>query len=191
MYAKIENGVITDTTVDLRSKFPNTSFPPTPPDEFEDWKKVTGSPSVPEFHSIVQIDCVLEGGEPVYEYTYEEIEGAKEAAAKAYRDLKAENCPYKGIIIKLTDGARADLLAMYTLVFLQPTIPDAEIMAAWQEPGYPTEYITALDLRTYGQDLFTHRQKCFSAMDVIHSSLSSLETEQDIIEALDTAYDNL
>lgn len=101
-----------------------------------------------------------------------------------YRDLKAENFIYKTITMKLTDGARADITAVYFSVVLNTSIPDATVMMNWQEEGQTSLPITAGDLRADGTSFMTHRQKCFTAAGIVkathettpYASFSAVET---------------
>ncbi len=106
----------------------------------------------------------------------------------AYRDKMALVYTYKGVPIKLTDGARADLTALYFSVLMNQSIPNATVMANWQENGYETLQITAGDLRTDGHQFAEHRQKCFTAHDTVKANLVNYTTEQQIQGAFDAAY---
>ena len=71
MYAKIENGKIVDTSTNIKSRFPNTSFPKgIPPEEYQGWFVVKGQPVIPEGKVIDQETIVVVDGKPVYNYTY-------------------------------------------------------------------------------------------------------------------------
>lgn len=105
-----------------------------------------------------------------------------------YRDEKAGVFVYKDIPMKLTDGARADLTALYFSVVLNQAIPDETVMAQWQERGYPVLPITAGDLRADGHKFSEHRQKCFTAAGTVKANLQNYTTAEQIKAAFDTAY---
>lgn len=108
------------------------------------------------------------------------------ALLKSYRDQKAETYTYKGVPLTLKDGQRADLSALYFSVLIDQNIPNSQVMAEWQEPGYDTLNITAGDLRTDGQTIFNHRQKCFTAYNAIKNN--EFTTIEQMEGAFDTAY---
>lgn len=102
-------------------------------------------------------------------------------ALKEYRDEKSGTYLYKGVPIKLTP----DLTTIYFAVLLDQNIPDEQVMAAWQEDGYDTINITAGDLRMDGKAMIEHRQKWWTAFDVVKGG--SYESIEDAIEAFDAA----
>ena len=123
--------------------------------------------------------------------TSEEIIAERTPILEAYRDEKALVYTYKGVPMKLGDGARADLTALYFTVLVNQAIPDETVMADWQEEGYDPLPITAGDLRTDGFKFAEHRQKCFTASATVKPDLSDYVTEQAIKDALDAAYSEL
>ena len=109
------------------------------------------------------------------------------AFIKKYRDEKAETFLYKDVPMRLNDGARADLTAMFFTVVLNTAIPDAQVMLNWQESGYNNLPITAKMLRDDGMMIAGHRQKCFTAADIV--TTAHKETPYTSIEAVKTAFD--
>lgn len=106
---------------------------------------------------------------------------------KTYRDKVASIYTYKNVPMRLTDGARADLSAMYYMVLLNQGIHGNTVMMEWQESGYDPLPITAADLRDDGHLFAEHRQKCFSAAkDVLEEHE---ETPFTTIEAVEEAFD--
>lgn len=105
---------------------------------------------------------------------------------KDIRDEKALNFAYKGIVMKLADGARADISAVYFSVVLDTNIPDETVMMVWQESGYDPLPITAGDLRSDGALFMQHRQACFTAATQVDTS--GIDTEEDLEAAFDAAY---
>jgi len=106
---------------------------------------------------------------------------------KTYRDEKAETFLYKDVPMRLNDGARADLTAMFFTVVLNTAIPDAQVMLNWQESGYDNLPITAKMLRDDGMMIAGHRQKCFTAADIV--TTAHKETPYTSIKAVKTAFD--
>jgi len=120
--------------------------------------------------------------------TREELNAELIPLIASYRDEKALTYVYKSVPMKLGDGARADLIALYFTAVLNPAIPDATVMANWQEEGYDTLPITAGDLRADGLEFMNHRQKCFTAGDVVKTNVEDYTTAQEIRDAIDAAY---
>ena len=109
------------------------------------------------------------------------------AFIKIYRDKKAETFLYKDVPMRLNDGARADLTAMFFTVVLNTAIPDAQVMLNWQERGYNNLPITAKMLRDDGMMIAGHRQKCFTAADIV--TTAHKEKPYTSIKAVKTAFD--
>lgn len=104
-----------------------------------------------------------------------------------YRDFKAINYPYNGIVMRLTDGARADLTAVYFVVQSDQTIPNDQVMMVWQEDNYDDLNITAGMLRADGLTFMAHRQKCFSAASSVRATHE--QTPYTSVESIETAFD--
>ncbi len=108
----------------------------------------------------------------------------------SYRDEKAGVFVYKNVPMKLTDGARADLTALYFTALLNQSIPNETVLAEWQERGYEAIHLTAGDLRADGDKFMQHRQKCFTAASVVKASINDYTTAEEIKTAFDEAYNN-
>lgn len=194
MHAQILNNAIIDVGL-LPFKYPNTSFTRPLPDVFtgpdgKEWRVVARpEPEPPAGMRYLSESVELVGGVPTVVYAYQSYSTAEKIAhLNAYRDARALIFTYKSVPMKLGDGARADLLAMYFVVMQNPALPGNMVMAQWQEEGYETIQITAGDLRTDGMEFFDHRQKCFSACDAVKSAIEGLTTFENIEEAFDEAY---
>ena len=108
-----------------------------------------------------------------------------QTALKEYRDEQASTYVYRGVPMKLTAVSKDDLTTIYFAVLFDPTIPDETVMAAWQEDGYDTLYITAGDLRADGKDIIAHRQKAWSVYNQIKGQ--TFDTIEDAKSAFDAA----
>lgn len=108
-----------------------------------------------------------------------------------YRDKRALVYTYKGVPMRLTDGARADLTAVYYMVLLDTAINDDQVMMDWQEEGHDNLPITANMLRTDGHKFAEHRQKCFTAAKTVKANLADFSTFEELEAAFDKAYDSI
>jgi len=114
-------------------------------------------------------------------------------ALSSLRDEKAINYPYKGIVMRLSDGARTDLTAVYSVVAINQAIPDDMVMMNWQEDGYDNLPITAGDFRADGLKFMQHRQDCFTAAKIVTQKHKETPFKSliDLEKAFDEAYSSI
>jgi hypothetical protein len=111
------------------------------------------------------------------------------AYKETYMEQRALYYPYKTTVIKMTDGARADLSTLYFIALTDLAIPNDAIMASWREDGYSPLPITAGDLRADGKKFMEHRQKCFTALTLLNGT--QYNTKQEVETAFDNFYNSL
>lgn len=192
MHAKIENGAVTTTTYNLRIEFPNTSFPAELPDLYEPsesvaWRKVTGTPQVPEFHRLTQTNVVLVDGLPVAEYVYEEIAGTKLKCLTEER----ERAIVEGVPIFGNVRLSGDVVTIARL--------DGALRKAARQPDHVFEWsVNGEKFQLTGEQLIAvdeagqdYVQYCFNAFFVTKDKLSTLNTANAIQEDFRTSLASL
>lgn len=185
MYAKIENNQIIEikTEQEVRVAFAKQGVFLPAGAEMEGYQRIIETNAEIRDFQTVESDVVVQDGQAVRVYNYVRNPAAQDAYLKQYRDFRATRFEYKGIIMNLHDGARADLTALYFSVLLNPAIPNETVMAKWQEPGFPTLDLTAGDLRNDGPAIMQHRQNVWTAYDAVKDQIFNS------IEDLEAAFD--
>ena len=138
-----------------------------------------------EFHTILAAHTAIIAKEVADKTAYDSDPQRLVEALSAIRDRHAETFTYRGVVMRLEDGARADLTALYFQAKTDEAIPDTQIMAVWQEKGFDPLPITAGDLRADGHLFSQHRQKCFAVAAALNPS------DYETIEELESAYETL
>lgn len=109
-------------------------------------------------------------------------------ALVAQRDYRAAHYPYKGILLRLSEAkAMNQLSTLFLLCLANPSIPDAQVMADWQEEEGDIQ-ITAGDLRADGMGILGNYQKAWSVFRTLKTQ--SFNTPDSAITAFNNAMDN-
>lgn len=193
MYAKIKNGQITETTDNIRRRFPNTSFPRNLPNTHEDWVRVAQTSPIVELGKRVSGSSVeLVDGEPTHVYTYEDIPQEdlfRELAAARWK-LETSGITLGELNIPTNDRSKLLINGAYNDA-LRENDPTKERTFAINDQIYIK--ITNEQIIQMGLVIAQHVQKCFDASEIVAEKIlnydiidpSEIETE------LETAYNEI
>jgi hypothetical protein len=177
MYALIEDNAITRTTGNIKSEFPNTSFPRHLPDEHEGWVKVIDNGGAP-FTTRGDIDLV--DGVPTQ--TYVERDGAKQAHLANYRENKIQ----QGITVNgLTLGGDDKTMLRVAGARIKADA-DNTFTTKWNG----STVLNAAAIIAVSDAMLAHVDKCFDAYGAVLEDIADYTTPQEIEDAFDAAYES-
>lgn len=180
MYAKIENGKVTQTTNNIRREFPNVSFPRELPDEHEGWFKVQEvTETVPADKQVASTGIEIVSGKPQRVYVLEDIPNSvKLDALASYRWQKVNGgIEVNGVPVQTDTEARANILGAQAL----------GTSINWKtENGFVT--LTAAQISGIATAIGQHVQKCFDAEKTVAENISNYSTPQEVKDAFDAEY---
>lgn len=143
-----------------------------------------GGPQAGEFERVASRTLVETDGAYAYQYTYEEIDGAKQSALKNIRESRIRaGLEISGVkiggddqtLLRLT-GARISAEA------------DSDYVAKWSAENGVFD-LTGVQIIAISNALRDHTQQCFNAYFTVRGDLDDYDTRAEIETAFDEAYD--
>lgn len=185
MYALVIDNTITETTSNLRGKFPNTSFPKTLPDEYKGWLKVQ-TPALVEGEKLLN-DIVLVDGQPTFEIEAVSTEYYLNVLSTARDNKINSGITVSGIFVATRSEDRSLIAGAVSRALLDS---DDAITYPYYPAGGGKVLITNAQYKAIGRAIANHVQACLDAEENVTVDINNYTTAEQVINAFDMEYEN-